>query len=192
MEVPKLEAVPDETQRTSLIEAQHISMRAHAQTKIYEVRDLVLSKGLTSDQFCVVVIDSDDPWMDDATYERRGGYGYEITAMRLGAMSEALSEYRTPIEEAKLRWSHAARCWVNSEGKKTIDYANYRPFLAQARMVTPPQEGFFLLVTFTQGSVMLVEMPDVEVPIVRAPEGVSEATAQAAEGEGETVAPPSE
>ncbi len=163
---PHVEIVPDQTQRTALLQAHHISMRRHAQSKIYQARAHAEKAGLTAAEFCVVVIDTEDPSMDDANYERLGGYGYRVTLMRHEEMKTFLRAFEMPVEEARLRWSHAARCWVNSDGKKVSDYAKQRPFLPLVRKVEKPaQENFFLVVTFTQGAVMFVDLPDVEVPL---------------------------
>lgn len=151
-------------QHDAVIQAHHISQRRHAHDQIYQARDYAIEKaGLSNAQIAVIVIDSDDPWMDDATYEKLGGYGYSVQVTQIERLSERLKTFSMPSARSGLQFEHSSRSWVDDKGKAVTDYATQRPYLKESRSVLEPlPEGFFLVVTFTKNSVAMHEMPEVK------------------------------
>lgn len=168
MDTPHVIIEPKGAQKNALMAAQHVSQRRHAHDQIYAAKDWSLEQGKTTDEFAVVVIDLEDPWMPDAIYEKLAvtEVGYRVEVNLRSALAEALKKFTMPTASAGLRWEHSARVWVDEKSKPVRDFAPSRPYLKTVPAVLEPaSEGHFLVVSFTRNSVDIVEMPLVKPPL---------------------------
>lgn len=157
---------PTDQTKAALMQAQHVSTRRHAQPQLYKARDWLREHGHDVNEFAIVVIDSDDPWMRDRDFEKLDGYGYRVEINARQKLYEALKAFEMPVETSGLTWSPSSRAWVDRDGKKATDYATRRPYMGVARNVLAPcDEHHFLVVTFTRNSVEFCDMPHEEIPL---------------------------